>query len=177
MIILGFIELVKMRKSIRKYKPDSIPEEKLKYVIEAARLAPSWKNSQPWRFIVVTKEEIKKKITTRDWAAEAPIIIVGVADPTISGTRENKQYYLVDMGIAMEHMMLAATELGLGTCWIVSTNWSGISSAIELEENSELEPISLIALGYPTEDSLPQRNRKPIQDIAFRDTITKKWKS
>lgn len=118
MIILEFNELVKKRKSIRKYKPNQIPEEQLKYVIEAARLAPSWKNSQPGRFVPVTKEELKKKITTRDWAAEAPVVIVGVADPTLSGAREDKQYYLVNLGNAMEHMMLAATELGLCTCWI-----------------------------------------------------------
>jgi len=78
---LNFIELVKKRKSIRKYKPDQIPEKQLKYIIEAARLAPSWANKQPWKFIIVTNQMLKRKITMRDWAAEAPIVIVGIAEP------------------------------------------------------------------------------------------------
>ena len=166
--MLEFIELVKMRKSIRRYKPDSIPEEKLNYVLEAARLAPSWKNSQPWRFIIVTKEEVKKKITTRDWAAEAPIIIVGVADPTISGTRENKQYYLVDMGIAMEHMMLAATEVGLGTCWIgLRFNEEIVKETLKIPEQYQV--VAITPLGYPDEKPSP-KTRKNAEEIVHRET-------
>ena len=168
MIILEFIELVKMRKSIRKYKPDNIPEEKLKYIIEATRLAPSWKNSQPWRFIVVTKEELKKKITTRDWVAEAPIIIVGVADPTLSGTRENKQYYLVDMGIAMEHMVLAATELGLGTCWIgLRFNEETVKDTLKIPKQYQV--VAITPLGYPDEKPSP-KTRKNAEEIVHKET-------
>ena len=168
MIIVEFIELVKMRKSIRKYKSDIIPEEKLNYIIEAARLAPSWKNSQPWRFIIVTKEELKKKITSRDWAAEAPIIIVGVADPTLSGTRENKQYYLVDMGIAMEHMMLAATELGLGTCWIgLRFNEEIVKETLKIPEQYQV--VAITPLGYP--DEKPSlKTRKNREEIVHQET-------
>jgi len=167
-ITLDFIELVKMRKSVRKYKPDRIPEEKVKHVIEAARLAPSWKNSQPWRFIVVTKEELKKRITTRDWAAEAPVIIVGVADPTLSGTRENKQYYLVDLGIAMEHMMLAATELGLGTCWIgLRFNEQKVKETLQIPDQYQV--VAITPLGYPDEQPSP-KIRKNIEEIVCQET-------
>ena len=103
------MDLVLKRRSIRKYKPDPVPEEKLKYVLDAARLAPSWGNRQCWKYIIVTDEALRKKIIERnlpppvegrpmrprDWAAQAPIIIVGCADPTKSGNKEEKQYYLL----------------------------------------------------------------------------------
>ena len=113
---MGFMDIALKRRSIRKYKPDHIPEEKLKYVLEAARIAPSWGNRQCWKYIIVTDEALRKKIIERisppsppaggspirprDWAAQAPIIIVGCADPTRSGNKEEKQYYLLDMGIS-----------------------------------------------------------------------------
>ncbi|MEM2915546.1 MAG: nitroreductase family protein, partial [Candidatus Bathyarchaeia archaeon] len=142
---MRFIDVVLKRKSIRKYRSDPVSEEKLKYVLEAARLAPSWANQQCWKYIIVTDEELKRKIGAitrpppitlppswdksllpepggalrpRNWPAQAPIIIVGCADPAKSGKKEGKEYYLVDLGISMEHLMLAAAEQGLGTCWI-----------------------------------------------------------
>ena len=165
---MNFIELVKMRKSIRKYKSEKIPEEKIKYVIEAARLAPSWKNSQPWRFIVVTREELKKKITTNDWATEAPVIIVGVADPKLSGTREEKRYYLVDMGIAMEHVMLAATEVGLGTCWIgLHFDEQTVKETLQIPDKYQV--VAITPLGYPDEQPSP-KTRKTTEEIVFQET-------
>jgi nitroreductase len=75
------IDLLRKRRSIRRYKPDPIPRDKLEYVLEAGRLAPSWSNLQCWRYIVVTDEEKRREISTREWAAEAPIILVGCAHP------------------------------------------------------------------------------------------------
>ena len=133
---MDFIDLVQKRRSVRKYKSDPVPEEKLNYILEAARTAPSWGNRQCWKYIIVTNEALRKKIIvrseapsvgvgtstarsgrrprrSRDWIAQAPIIIVGCADPTQSGNKEEKPYYLLDMGISMEHLMLAAAEQGL----------------------------------------------------------------
>lgn len=123
---MEFMDVVLRRRSIRKYKIDPVPEEKLEYVLEAARRAPSWANQQCWKYIIVTDEALKKKITEsvqpppavfspswdksllpeprpqarpRDWASQAPIIArAGCADPAKSGKKEWKDYYLVDMG-------------------------------------------------------------------------------
>lgn len=175
---MNTVDAILGRRSIRKYKQREVPDEVINKILESARWAPSGGNRQPWRFVVV-KNQIRKKLiksVSTGMRVEPPIIIVACMEKGIT-PKEIVDTKFLDMGAAIQNMLITAYSLGLGTCWIVSTNWSGISSAIELEENSELEPISLIALGYPTEDSLPQRKRKPIQDIAFRDTITKKWNS
>jgi len=167
-VILDFIEIVKKRRSIRKYKSDQIPEKQLKYVIEAARLAPSWANKQPWKFIIVTDQVLKRKITMRDWAAEAPIVIVGIANPTLSGTRADKHYYLLDMGIAMEHMMLAAAELGLGTCWIGGQfNEDIVRDTLKIPDQYRV--VALTPLGY-SDEKPSLKERKDVKEIIINET-------
>jgi len=178
---LEFMDLVLKRRSIRKYKPNSVPIEKLKYVLEAARIAPSWGNRQCWSYIVVTDETLRKKIIERappppsegrpirprDWAAQAPIIIVGCADPTKSGDKEGKPYYLLDMGISMEHLMLAAAEQGLGTCWIGGGfDETVVKEALGIPQ--EIRVVALTPLGYPDEVTKP-RPRKTIEEITSRN--------
>ncbi|MEM2111163.1 MAG: nitroreductase family protein, partial [Candidatus Bathyarchaeia archaeon] len=130
------MEVIRKRRSIRKYLPKPVRKEDIEYVLEAARLAPSWANRQCWRYIVVTDEPLKKKIAQREWIAEAPVIIVGCADPTKSGDREGKPYYMLDMGSSMEHLMLAAAEKGLGTCWIGGQfDEKTVKEALNIPEN------------------------------------------
>lgn len=190
---MEFIDLVQKRRSIRKFKTDPVSEETLKYVLEAARFAPSWGNRQCWRYIVVTDEALRKKIIERnvstqsesrtvspltegrpirprDWAAQAPIIIVGCADPTKSGNKEEKPYYLLDMGISMEHMMLAAAEQGLGTCWIGGGfDETVVKEALNIPK--EIRVVALTPLGYPDETTEP-RPRKTLDEITTRN----QWK-
>jgi len=180
---MEFMDLVLRRRSIRRYKPDPIPEEKLKYILDAARLAPSWGNRQCWKYIIVRDEALKKKIIQRnlpppppvegrpmrpkDWPSQAPIIIVGCADPTRSGNKEEKQYYLLDMGISMEHLMLAAAEHGLGTCWI----GGGFDEAVVKEAlgiPKEIRVVALTPLGYPDEVPEP-RPRRTIEETTTRN--------
>jgi len=177
------MDLALKRRSIRKYKPDAIPAEKLNYVLEAARIAPSWGNRQCWKYILVTEEALRKKIIERvsppphptdnrptrprDWAAQAPIIIVGCADPTKSGNKDEKPYYLLDMGISMEHLMLAAAEQGLGTCWI----GGGFDEPIVKEVLGippEIRVVALTPLGYPDEVTEP-RPRKTYEEMTCRN--------
>jgi len=185
-----FMDLVRRRRSIRKYKPDHVPEEKLKYVLEAARIAPSWQNRQCWKYIIVTDEALRKKIIERgsappteartpmhrdegrpvrprDWAAQAPIVIVGCADPTKSGNKEEKQYYLLDMGISMEHLILAAAEQGLGTCWI-GGGFDEIVVKEALGIPKEIRVVALTPLGYPDEVTEP-KPRKTLEEITSRN--------
>lgn len=166
---MKFLELVRKRKSIRRYKSDPVPQRKLEHVLEAARLAPSWGNRQCWRFIVVTDEAKKRAITTREWAAQAPVIIVGCAYPNLSGSRFNQQYYMLDMGIAMEHLILAAAEQGLGTCWIGGQFDEGaVRQALGIPEGVRV--VALTPLGYPAETPRPKA-KKPLEEIVSYD----KW--
>ena len=111
---------------------------------------------------------LKRKIIMRDWAAEAPIVIVGIADPKLSGTRADKHYYLLDMGIVMEHMMLAAAELGLGTCWIGGQfNEDTVRETLKIP--SQYRVVALTPLGYPDEEPSP-KTRKAIEEIVTHET-------
>ncbi len=183
---MAFMDLVRTRRSIRRYKPDPVPEETLRYVLEAARIAPSWGNRQCWTYLIVTDEALRRKIVaraspppppvdgrpvrSRDWIASAPIIIVGCADPTKSGNKEGKEYYLLDMGISMEHLILAAAEQGLGTCWI----GGGFDEAVvkeALQIPDAIRVVALTPLGYPDEVTEP-RSRKTLEEMTRRNYWT-----
>ncbi len=157
------METIRGRRSIRGYRPDPVPEEKLDYILEAARLAPSWKNQQCWRFIVVTEEEKRRAITQREWTAEAPVVIVGCARPGLSGGNAGQQYYMLDMGIAMEHMVLAAAEQGLGTCWI-GGQFDEDTVKAELGVPEEVRVVALLPLGYPAE-APDAKERKTMDEL------------
>lgn len=110
---MDFAKVVEKRRSIRQYRPDPIPKGLIEKILESARLAPSAGNRQPCHFIVVEDDETKKALGLREWATRAPIIIVGCTDPALSPV-----WHLVDFAIAFEHIILTATDLGLGTCWM-----------------------------------------------------------
>jgi nitroreductase len=164
---MDFLDLVRKRRSIRKYKEDQVPEDKLEYVLEAARLAPSWANRQCWRYVVVTDEALKKKITMRDWAAQAPIVLVACANPTLSGNKFEQQYYMLDVGSSMENLMLAAAEQGLGTCWIGGQfDEKTVKEALGVP--NEIRVVGLTPLGYPDE-STESKTRKSLAEITSRN--------
>ena len=160
---MDFMDLVMKRRSIRKYKPDQVPKKDIEYILEAARQAPSWANRQCWRYIIVSDEATRKKITTREWTAEAPIIIVGCADPTKAGNKDEKPYYMLDMGISMEHLILAAAEKGLGTCWIGGQfDENVVREALGVPESHRV--VALTPLGYPDE-SPAAKERKSLAEM------------
>ncbi len=164
---MEFMDVVRKRRSIRKYRADPVPESEIDYILEAARLAPSWKNGQCWRYIVVTDPELKKKITMRDWAATAPVVIVACADPGKTGDREGRPYYMLDMGIGMEHLVLAAAERGLGTCWIgLHFEENVVREALGVPEG--IRVVAITPLGYPDE-SPPDRGRKTMAELVGRN--------
>ena len=145
---------IKLRNSVRRYKPTEVPIDKILTILDAARIAPSWENDQPVRYVVVNEPRVLKQITSVEtvtmgnaWLKSAPCVIVGVADPSKSGVREGIPYYLVDFGASMENLMLAASSLGLGTCWIGAFNESRVKSILSIPE--ELRVVALTPLGYP----------------------------
>ena len=158
-------EAIKIRRSVRAYETRQIPDDVLMRVLEAGRAAPSASNSQPWHFIVVKSPEkrliLSKRMFTK-FLVESPVVIVGC------GERE-KRFHLVDVSIAMQQMVLAATAEGLGTCWIGDFDEKVIRKLLRVPEKYGV--VCLLALGYPKEKLelaaklLGTRSRKRIESI------------
>ncbi|MFC1718874.1 nitroreductase family protein [Candidatus Poribacteria bacterium] len=165
---MEFMDVVAKRRSIRKYKSDPISKEDIEYVVEAARLAPSWANSQCWKFVVVTDPEIKEELAKagNSWIAQAPVIIAACADPSRPGTKGDQQYYMLDVGIAMEHLILAAADRGLGTCWIGAFDEEAAKAALGVPEN--IRVVASTPLGYPDQDPAI-RHRRDLDEVMCFD--------
>ena len=164
---MSVIEVIKKRRSIRRYRPARISDEDLRSILEAARLAPSAGNRQPWYFIVVreksTKERLAEAAAHQMFIADADVIIVGISDPNRS-----PRWYDKDIMIAMEHMVLVATELGYGTCWIGAFDEDKVKDILGIPE--EYRVIALLPVGVPAESPEP-RPRRSLEEIAFSE----KW--
>jgi nitroreductase len=155
---LKFEEVLAKRRSIRKYKETPVPRETIVKILEAARIAPSASHRQPWHFIVVEKKETIQQLAKREWAADAPVMIVGLADPEASPNR-----CLNDLGIAIEHIVLAATNLGLGTCWMGQTGREEMIKDL-LNIPDKLKVIAVVPIGIPDETPTP-KERKSLDTI------------
>lgn len=167
---MTFIELAKRRYSSRSYKAQPVEEKKLLQILEAGRIAPSAVNNQPWHFIVIREEENRKKIAScykRPWLLEAPVIIVVCGDHSKSWRRtDGKDHCDIDVAIAIDHMTLAATDLGLATCWICKFDVMKCDEILNLP--LEIEAIALLPVGYPADETDVSRHntkRKPINEI------------
>jgi len=166
-------EVILKRRSIRKYVPEPIEKEALIKILEAARQAPSAGNRQPWYFIVVKDPELKKEVAKASanqmFIADADVIIVGVSNPKASPRWHEK-----DIMIALEHIALVATELGLGTCWIGAFNEKKIKELLEIP--NDLKVVALMPVGVPAESPGP-RPRKPLEEIVFLDKFNRKFET
>jgi nitroreductase len=169
-------ELIKERRSIRNYLVQPVEKEKLEAVIEAARLAPSACNAQPWRFVVVSEPELRAKlletglggvVVPNKWAKTAPAIIVACSDLDLITHKmaekvQDVHYHLIDLGIALEHIALKAVELGLGTCYIGWFNAKPIKKLLNLPTAWKVD--CLLTIGYPADTPEPTA-RKAINEI------------
>ena len=148
---MEFSDVIKYRTSIRKYSNKEVEEDKIFYILECARLAPSAMNKQSWRFIVIKNKEtitqIAKTNLINRWIKTAPVLIIACADPTLSGSHNTIAYYIINVSIALEHLILAATDIGLGTCWIGSFNEKKIKRLLEIPKR--IRVVALTPLGYP----------------------------
>jgi len=165
---MSVLDVIKSRKSIRRYKEDPIPEDVFLRVLEAARLAPSGKNSQPWKFVVIKDEAMKKSLAEASrgqmFMARAPVIIAACGFPEMSYPRQGNymKSWPIDVAIALQHLMLQAEEEGLGTCWIGAFEEKDVKRLLDVPEDARV--LALTPLGYP--DQVPQdRGRKPLSDI------------
>ena len=161
----SFAKLAQTRRSVRAYKADPVPDDLLHQVLEAGRLAPSAVNKQPWRFIVV-RDEINRRALgaayAREWFWKAPVILAVCILPADAWTRpyDGKNYAMVDGALAMDHLQLAATELGLGTCWIGAFDPAAAREILGLPDGVEI--VGMTPLGFPDVEANPRpRSRRP----------------
>ncbi|MBX4265981.1 nitroreductase family protein [Clostridium estertheticum] len=173
---MEFYDVVENRKSIKKFKSTPVNAEKLSRMINAAMMSPSWKNKTSYKFILVDEKkelmEISKAIMNKDNLASQSIIdatmtAVVVADPDASGEVENKEYYLVDSAIAMEHFILSATNEGYGTCWIADINEDIIKTALSIPQNYKV--VAITPIGEITE-SKEHYDKKDVKEFVFSNT-------
>lgn len=208
--MLSVKEAIEMRRSIRRFRPDDVPDELIKQMLEAARLAPSASNRQPWRFLVIRDKEIKKELRRICWeqrfVEEAPVVIACFADLEAYSkeAREKRRQEFIDSGvtatlsgrfadpkyrvrqdslptppyqellrpmiantfIAIEHLVLMATALDLGTCWVGAFDASALNRLFSLPDN--LIPAAVIPVGYTAGKIPPQRPRLSLQEILLK---------
>lgn len=166
-INMNYLELIKNRYSCRNYDLTEIPQEDIDYILECIRLAPSAANRQPWKVYLVKNEGIKAKVAkayAAEWLSNAPYIIVFTGNKNINWKRVDGEDYLMgDVTIIADHLINAATEKGLGTCWIAAFNEQCVIEALNLSENEK--PIYLTPLGYAADDSRPDKKRKDLIEI------------
>ncbi|MFW6237925.1 MAG: nitroreductase family protein [Halanaerobiales bacterium] len=163
-------EAMKKRRSVRSYKDKSVPKEDLEAVLEAARLAPSARNLQDWKFVVVTDDNLRQEMVEvangQKFVGEAPVIIAAVALNTDYVMSCGVPAHIVDLSIAVDHMTLAAADRGFGTCWIGSFSQEKAKEVLGVPE--EYRVVTLFPLGYPA-DSPGGIQRKSLAEIVCQN--------
>ncbi|MFC2035680.1 nitroreductase family protein [Chloroflexota bacterium] len=211
--MLNVWETIKMRRSIRKFTPDDVPDEMIQQMLEAARLAPSAGNVQPWRFLVIRDPEVKQKLRQicldQRFIEEVPVVIICFGDLTrySSDSTKKRQQEFIDSGvqetlsglfadpefrtrmdsmptpprekliapviantyIAIEHLVIMATALGLGTCWVGGFDRAAINHLFGLDKN--LLPVAVIPVGYPDGKLPPQRPRISLEEVSVEPQV------
>lgn len=163
---MEFFDLIRKRYSCRAYRADPVEDEKLNMILEAARLAPTAANRQPFQLIVIHTEGRKEELSRiygREWFVQAPLLICAVGVPRYAWVRgDNRRYLDVDVAIVMDHLILAAANLGLGTCWVAAFNEAAARQALKLPD--DVEPLIFTPLGYPA-DQPGEKERKPLSEL------------
>jgi nitroreductase len=180
---MDVFEAIRTRRSVRRFSDKPVEDEKLHSILDAVRQAPSWANLQCWRFIVVKDRATREKISelsyvesffsplgykanpARKGLAEAQAVIVACADPTQSGTIWAQPYYMTDIGIASQNLMLAARALGLGTVFVGIFDEEKVRATLDIPSN--IRVVGLFPVGYPLEEKAAGPSRKPLDEIAF----------
>ena len=163
---MELLELIKRRYSCRSYKSKRVENEKLDYIMECVRFAPSAVNKQPWKFRIIRNEADKAKLQAcynREWFQTAPMyIICSILHDEEWVRSDGKRHGDIDIAIAVEHLCLAATEQGLGTCWVCNFDAEKCKQLFAIANNEE--PAVLIPIGYAS-DEPKEKKRKTIEDI------------
>jgi Nitroreductase len=174
---MTFASLVESRLSVRNYTTQPIEEQKIERILEAARLAPSAHNFQPWRFVVITSEKGRNAIAAcypREWIKPVPLFLLVCGNRNESWKRptDGKDHLDIDLGIAIEHICLAATEEELGSCIICNFDTVLCRTSFNLPEH--MEPAAIIPIGYPANPDIftnSPKKRKGISEVVLRETF------
>jgi nitroreductase len=163
---MDFSQLARTRYSVRAYRPDPLEEDTLRQILESARLAPTAANRQAFQLIVIHtagREPELQRVYGRNWFIQAPVVICACGMPEQNWVRrDGKNYNDVDVAIVMDHLTLAAADLGVGTCWIGAFDPVAAREVLHLPEG--VEPIAFTPLGYPADQPRP-KTRKDLSDL------------
>ncbi|MDP8315580.1 MAG: nitroreductase family protein [Candidatus Celaenobacter antarcticus] len=177
---MNVYEAILSRKSIRSYDTKQLEDDKLDKILEAGRLAPSWQNKQCWQYVVVKDKDTIGKLALKSglisksnfFIKDAPVVIVACANPNDSGHLNGQDYYLVDVAISFQQMMLAAWEMGIGSCWLGAFNDKKVQEILGIPE--KLKVVALSPFGYPKDkDSLYAKAIKTFAGSKKRKDIEK----
>jgi nitroreductase len=164
---MNVMDAIKTRKSVRAYIDRPVEDDKLNVVLEAARLAPSASNRQEWRFVIVREMGTRKKLAqiagNQGFIGEAPVVIVACAETDGHVMKCGQLCYPIDVAIALDHMTLAAVELGLGTCWIGHFDERKVKETLGIPE--KIRVVELMSLGYPADPSVIGKKRLFLKTI------------
>jgi len=170
---MDIYEAIRTRKSVRSFLDRDIEEDKLQRILEAVRLAPSAKNLQEWRFVVVKdrkkRELLAQAAYNQAFVGEAPVVIACCADTDKYIMRCGLECYLIDLGIAIDHLTLAAVSEGLGTCWIGSFEGERVKQILGIPQ--EIIVVELLPLGYPQDPAIKEKNRLSLEETVHYE----KW--
>ncbi len=170
---MDVMEAIRKRRSVRSYQDKEVEQEKLNLILESARLAPSAKNFQEWRFIVIRDKKTRQKLVpaanNQNFVGQAPVVIVCCSEMNDYVMRCGQLAYPIDVAIAIDHMTLKATEEGLGTCWVGSFYEDKVKEILSIPK--EVRVVELLTLGYPIPESEKRKNRLPLKEIVMYE----KW--
>lgn len=175
---MNFEELVQKRRSVRRYSDRPVAKEDILKCLEAARLAPSACNSQPWHFIVIDEPGLRERVAERifsglysmnKFAKEAPVLVAVVSEKmkflaSVGSQVRDTRYFLTDIGIACEHLILQAEELGIGSCWMGWFDEKALKDEMKIPQNKKIDIV--IALGFPAEEKIVPKTRKSLEEIS-----------
>jgi nitroreductase len=164
---MDIYQVIRLRKAVRSYQDRQVDREVLERVLGAARLAPSARNMQEWRFVVATEREtreaLKQAANNQSFVGEAPVVIAGCALKSDHVMRCGQPSYPIDVAIATDHLVLAAAAEGLGTCWIGAFDEAEVRRILHIP--SEVRVVELLTLGYPTDPAPVDKNRLSLKEI------------
>ena len=163
---MDIFETIAARHSVRSYKPDPVDDATLGRVLEAARRAPTAANRQPFRIVIIHtrgREEELARVYGRPWFTQGPLVLAVVVVPSEAWRRSDGKFYgEVDATIAMDHLVLAATALGLGTCWVAAFDPEAARDVLGLP--ADVEPVAFTPLGYPDQPAR-STDRRPLTEL------------
>lgn len=164
-------EAIRKRFSVRSYLDKPVEEDKLQRVLEAAQMAPSGNNSQPWKFVVVRDPALRARLVDaaagQKFLAQAPVVIVACGTGPDRIMMCDVPAYAVNVSIAIDHMTLQAVEEGLGTCWIGAFNQQAVKDVLGIPE--DIKVVELLPLGYPATQPPESKSRRPLEEIVAYD--------